>query len=258
MRMCSFKWCLNLNALPHCSHLNLRRSVLSSWLIIWRCSLYTLANVFLQTLHVCDVAECSAMWLSRWDLSMNVSSHFGHMNFNVFSECIVFMCTRRADVRLKDSLQCAHLTTDSSSVLFSESAMNRKKKKVILVKFGINSLAQKQIWVIQKNFFSEFFFHKCKLWIVWNWFIPKIILILQKYLFWGYSKWWQINQCAPGLNRGLLSNLWRPRSANHVIFAEECVMSMKKHIFIKNIYKWAKQSMGWKHTDFPEKKKFWL
>ena len=35
----------------------------------------------------------------------------------------------------------------------------------------------------------------CKLGIVWNWFIAKIILIFQKkYSFYGYSKWWQVKQ----------------------------------------------------------------
>ena len=52
-------------------------------------------------------------------------------------------------------------------------------------------------------FFQIFFFHKCKLWIVWNSFTVKIILISQKYLFWGYSKWQQIKQSAPGLNKSL-------------------------------------------------------
>ena len=32
-------------------------------------------------------------------------------------------------------------------------------------------------------FFLECLFHKCKLCIVWNWFIAKIILMIQKYLF---------------------------------------------------------------------------
>ena len=34
-------------------------------------------------------------------------------------------------------------------------------------------------------------------------FYSKIISISQKYLFWGYSKWQQIKQSAPGLNQGL-------------------------------------------------------
>ena len=37
--------------------------------------------------------------------------------------------------------------------------------------------------IIKKKFFS-----KCKLSIVWNWFIAKIISISQKYLFRGYLK----------------------------------------------------------------------
>ena len=50
------------------------------------------------------------------------------------------------------------------------------------------------------NEYSEFswkkrkiiFFHKFKLCIDWNRLIAKIILILQKYLLWDYSKWWKI------------------------------------------------------------------
>ena len=65
------------------------------------------------------------------------------------------------------------------------------------------------------NFFSDFFFSKYKLCNVWNWFITKIILISQKYLFWDFSKWQQIKQTAPGLNKGLSSNFlvgkkWKP------------------------------------------------
>ena len=52
----------------------------------------------------------------------------------------------------------------------------------------------------------------------------KIILITWKYLFWGYSKWWQINQRTLGLNRGLSSNVWWLRSANHIKSTKECVM----------------------------------
>ena len=36
----------------------------------------------------------------------------------------------------------------------------------------------------------------------------KIILILQKYFFWGFLEWQQIKQSAPGLNRGLPLNFW--------------------------------------------------
>ena len=50
-------------------------------------------------------------------------------------------------------------------------------------------------------FFFRIFFHKCRLCIVWSWFIIKIILIFQNDLIWGYSKWQQIKQSATGLNR---------------------------------------------------------
>ena len=48
----------------------------------------------------------------------------------------------------------------------------------------------------KQNIIFQNFFHKCKLWIVWNWFIAKVILISQKYVFCCYSKWLQIKQCS--------------------------------------------------------------
>ena len=50
------------------------------------------------------------------------------------------------------------------------------------------------------------FSHKCKFCIIQNWFITKIILIAQKYLFYGYSEWWQIKQIASSLKISLSSN----------------------------------------------------
>ena len=43
--------------------------------------------------------------------------------------------------------------------------------------------------------------------MIWNWFIVKNYFNPPKYLFWGYSKWWQIKQSAFGLKRGQLSNV---------------------------------------------------
>lgn len=59
------------------------------------------------------------------------------------------MWVRRADVRLKDSLQWAHLSTNSSSVLFNESAMNRinKMKRSPIIHIG-NFAVSKIITVI--------------------------------------------------------------------------------------------------------------
>ena len=51
-------------------------------------------------------------------------------------------------------------------------------------------------------------------------------------LFWGYSKWWQIKQCAPDLNRGLSSNFGGLRNANPVEFTEEYVMCTRKCILV--------------------------
>ena len=78
-----------------------------------------------------------------------------------------------------------------------------------------------------------FFFKKCKLCIDWNWFIAKITLISQKYLFWGYSKWQQIKKSTRGLNRELSSNFYWLRIANHGNLTEDWVMCMEKHILVK-------------------------
>ena len=57
-----------------------------------------------------------------------------------------------------------------------------------------------------------------------------IILILQKYLFWGYSKWQQIKQSAPGLKRGMTANFSLLKSTNHVEFIEKCMKGREKHV----------------------------
>ena len=60
-----------------------------------------------------------------------------------------------------------------------------------------------RLWILTKNLtrrtyvsviykITGIFSKKYKLSIFWNWLIVKIILILQKYFFWGYSKWRQI------------------------------------------------------------------
>jgi hypothetical protein len=113
--MCSFRWCLNLNAFPHSGHLNLRRSVLSSWLIMWRWRRYTLAKVLLQMLQDCDVGECMARCLSRWDLSRNASSHLGQRYLTGRSGWTSLMWSRSTLKRLNVRSQWAHLRMMSSS-----------------------------------------------------------------------------------------------------------------------------------------------
>ena len=56
----------------------------------------------------------------------------------------------------------------------------------------------------------------------------------------GYSKWWQIKQIVPSLNRGLSSNFCWLRSAYYVKFTAENVMCSEKHVLVKKVYKWAK------------------
>ena len=84
-------------------------------------------------------------------------------------------------------------------------------------------------------------------------FIAKIILISQKYFFLGYSKQSQIKQNALDLNRGLSSKFWWLKSANHVKFAEECVMYM--HVLIKDVYKSVKHMFA---THKPELKRHFI
>ena len=87
---------------------------------------------------------------------------------------------------------------------------------------------------------------ECKPCIIWNWSVAKIILIKQKCFFWGYSKWWQIKQSAPGQS----SNLWWLKIANYMKFTEDCEMCLDV-LVKKNLYKWVKHecviiSQNWK------------
>ena len=94
-----------------------------------------------------------------------------------------------------------------------------------------------------KLFFFNFNIFFNKFYIIWNWYVAKIILISQIYLFFGYSKWQQIKQSAPALNRDLSSNFWQPRSPNYMKFTKECVISSEKHILVKNVYKSVKHGV---------------
>ena len=84
-------------------------------------------------------------------------------------------------------------------------------------------------------FFQNFFYHKGKhcIYKPRNWLRAKIILISQTYLFWCYSKWQQIKENAPGLNKGLSSNFCWLWNTNHVKSIKECVLCMKKHVLVK-------------------------
>ena len=44
------------------------------------------------------------------------------------------------------------------------------------------------------------------------------------------------NQTAPGLKRGLSSNFWWLRSANHEKYIEEYMLYMEKHAKVKKIF----------------------
>ena len=50
-----------------------------------------------------------------------------------------------------------------------------------------------------------------------------------------------VKQIASGLNRGLSTNFWCLRSANHVKFTKQCVICMEKHVLVKKkVYSWVK------------------
>ena len=96
-----------------------------------------------------------------------------------------------------------------------------------------HSINKKNVFEKRKiNFFSKFFFYRYKHCIVWNWFMVKFILILQKYFFWGYSKWLQIKHCSRLEQRSVIKLL----VAEKCKFTEECVMCMEKHVLVKKIF----------------------
>ena len=98
-------------------------------------------------------------------------------------------------------------------------------------------------WVILKKiksfFFSEFFSINVYSALFGIGFTEKN-LFWPKYLFSGYSKWWQIKQNATSLNRDVLSNFSWMKNANHMKYMGDYVMHTEKHILVKNVYKWAK------------------
>ena len=113
-------------------------------------------------------------------------------------------------------------------------------------------------------YFFQNFFHKCKLCIVWNWFIEKIIWIPQNSCFEAIQ-----NGSTSGVNRGLSSNLSSLRCANKVKFTEESVMWKNKHVLVKKSLQMGqtqvyhdkpeskRHSIEWKYIDSQIKKKFW-
>ena len=66
-------------------------------------------------------------------------------------------------------------------------------------------------------FFSELYFHKFKLDIIWNYFMTKIILISKKISFGTFENRAKLNS-PPGLNRGLSSKFLSQRNADYAEF----------------------------------------
>ena len=78
-----------------------------------------------------------------------------------------------------------------------------------------------------------------------------------------------VNQSASGLNRGLSSNFWGLRNANHVKFTEECVMCMVKHVLARKMFSngknmsllqraWVKKALHGVKTHWLFSKKWFL
>ena len=104
----------------------------------------------------------------------------------------------------------------------------------------------------------EKFFHRCKLWIVWNWFMEKN--------YFNLAKWQKIKEGAPSLNRGLLSTFWLLRNANNVKFTKECMLCLGKYVLLQNVFTnclnmslsqwaWVKKTVYRVETHW---KKFWV
>ena len=106
-----------------------------------------------------------------------------------------------------------------------------------------------------KLHFFRIFSHKFKHWIIWNCYIANIILLSLKYLFWGYSKWPQIKQSVPGLNRGLSIIFLFLRSAIHPKFTKDYVIYVVACFSQKNVDKWSKY--GFAPTSLHQKDSPW-
>ena len=95
----------------------------------------------------------------------------------------------------------------------------------------------------EKYIFFRFFPIK----ILWDWFIAKFILILQKYFFWGYSKL-AANQSLPGF-KVLQTGKCKPCE----IYRRICNVYGKACLNQKNVYKlvkygFATTSLSWKDS----------
>ena len=114
----------------------------------------------------------------------------------------------------------------------------------------------------QNKFSFQNFFLKCKLCIVWNWFIAKIILLSQKYLFYGYLKWWQIKQCSR-LVQGFVIKFLVAKCKPCEIYRRMCT---EKHALVKkkftnelnmglSLQAWVEKTVYGVDTDSPVKKR---
>ena len=84
-------------------------------------------------------------------------------------------------------------------------------------------------------FFLMIIFDKYKFWIVWNWFIAQIILTLQKYLFWGYSKR-QLKQTAPELKQRSVMKFLAAEKYKHDEFCRRMCVVYKEAYFRQKMF----------------------
>ena len=84
----------------------------------------------------------------------------------------------------------------------------------------------------KKHLFLEFFFHSAKLWIVWNWFIPKIILEIfvqrQFKLASNQTECYRLEQLSV-IKFSVAEKL-------SVKYIEKCAMCTNKHVLVKKIF----------------------
>ena len=122
-----------------------------------------------------------------------------------------------------------------------------------------------QRWFHKKRFkIKRFWFSKQKMLtqhLKKKW-MNKNKIILQKYFFWGYLKWWKTKQNRSGLNRALLLNFRWLKSINNVKFTVECGTCTEKHVFVKKVlrlgFTTTRQCVKYSLDNiFPVKENFW-
>ena len=135
-------------------------------------------------------------------------------------------------------IQLTYRTTHIYPVRLRATWIGLKNKKTLYV-WG--SFQKQKSLKNAKQIFFQNFFHKYKLWILWDWFITKIILILPKYLFWGSLEEWKIKQIFQGWTEACHQifcswdgqTKWNLQKNEWYVWRDVCFNG-------KNVYKWIK------------------